>query len=53
MYDDPRPHNSRKLVGGDVKWRIRIGSYRILYEIDDSTKTVKIYRIAHRREVYR
>ncbi len=53
MYDDPRPHNSQKLVGGKSQWRIRIGSYRILYEIDDKKKVVNIYRIAHRKEVYR
>jgi len=53
LYKEPRPHNARKLIGGGSQWRIRVGSYRILYEIDDSKKLVKIYRIAHRREVYR
>lgn len=53
LYDEPRPHNSKKLRGGGSSWRIRIGDYRILYEIDDSQKIVKIYRIAHRKEVYR
>ena len=53
LYDEPRPHNSKKLSGGDSRWRIRVGDYRILYEIDDSQKIVNIYRIAHRKEVYR
>jgi mRNA interferase RelE/StbE len=53
LYDEPRPHNSKKLSGGGSRWRIRIGDYRILYEIDDSRKIVKVYRIAHRKEVYR
>lgn len=53
LYDEPRPHNSKKLSGGGSRWRIRIGDYRILYEIDDSQKVVKVYRIAHRKEVYR
>jgi mRNA interferase RelE/StbE len=36
------------------KWhRIRVGDYRILYTIDDRQKIVAIYRIRHRREVYR
>ena len=48
-----RPHNSKKLSGGGSRWRIRVGDYRILYEIDDPQKVVKVYRIAHRREVYR
>lgn len=53
LYDEPRPHNCKKLSGGGSRWRIRVGDYRILYEIDDSQKIVNIYRIAHRREVYR
>lgn len=53
LYDEPRPNNSKKLSGGGSRWRIRIGEYRLLYEIDDSRKIVKIFRIAHRKEVYR
>jgi len=34
-------------------YRIRSGNYRILFEIDDQVKSVFIYRIKHRREVYR
>ena len=53
LYDEPRPHNCKKLSGGGSRWRIRVGDYRILYEIDDAQKIVKVYRIAHRREAYR
>jgi len=53
LYDEPRPHNSKKLSGGGSRWRIRVGAYRILYEIDDESRLVKVYRVAHRREVYR
>ena len=53
LYDNARPHNCEKLNGGGSRWRLRIGDYRILYEIDESRKVVKVYRIAHRREVYR
>lgn len=49
---DPRPRNSKKLSGGSG-WRLRAGDYRMLYEIDESRKVLKVYRIAHRREVYR
>jgi mRNA interferase RelE/StbE len=48
----PRPPGCKKLKGGDQEWRIRVGDYRIVYEIDDSAKTVDVTRIAHRREVY-
>jgi len=53
LYDEPRPHNCKKLSVGGSRWRIRVGDYRILYEIDDARKIVTVYRIAHRREVYR
>ena len=53
LYKEPRPRNTKKLSGTASRWRIRAGEYRILYEIDDARKIVKIYRIAHRREVYR
>jgi mRNA interferase RelE/StbE len=48
----PRPTGCKKLKGGDKQWRIRVGDYRIVYEIDDTAKTVDVTRIAHRREVY-
>jgi mRNA interferase RelE/StbE len=48
----PRPPGCKKLKGGDREWRIRIGAYRIVYEVDDAEKTVDVTRIAHRREVY-
>ncbi|MEW6714819.1 MAG: type II toxin-antitoxin system RelE/ParE family toxin [Nitrospirota bacterium] len=53
LYEEARPHNSKKLKGSGSKWRIRVGDYRVLYEIDDLQKIVKVYRIAYRREVYR
>ena len=52
LATDPRPHGSKKLVGGGNLWRIRIGDYRVIYSIDDETRKVEVTRIAHRREVY-
>jgi mRNA interferase RelE/StbE len=52
LGDAPRPKGCRKLKGGDREWRIRIGDYRVIYEIDDSAETVDVARIAHRRDVY-
>ena len=50
----PRPPGCKKLKGGDNEWRIRVGDYRIVYEVDDAAKTVDVLtRIAHRREVYK
>ena len=53
LYDEPRPRNSKKLKGGGARWRIRSGNYRVLYEIDEGRKVVKVYRVAHRKDVYR
>ena len=39
-------------VGGKNDWRIRVGDYRILYEIAAAIRIVRIYRIRHRRDVY-
>lgn len=50
---DPRPAGVTKLVGGHSDWRVRIGEYRIVYEIDDVTGTVTIMQVQHRRDVYR
>ena len=52
LESDPRPPGCKKLSdsGG---WRIRIGRYRALYAIDDVTRTVVVYEVGHRREVYR
>jgi len=48
----PRPPGCKILKGSD-KWRIRIGNYRLIYEIDDSAKAVIVIKIAHRSNVYR
>jgi mRNA interferase RelE/StbE len=48
----PRPPGCKKLKGGDNEWRVRVGDYRIVYEIDDKARTVDVTRIPHRREVY-
>lgn len=49
----PRPPGCRKLTGTKNDWRIRVGDYRVLYEIDDPHDLVKILCVRHRREVYR
>lgn len=54
LCDEPRPPGVRKLKGrGEEGWRIRVGDYRLLYRIDDELHQVTIYRVGHRREVYR
>jgi mRNA interferase RelE/StbE len=53
LAENPRLSSCLKLTGSKNDWRIRIGDYRVLYEIDEKTKAVRIMRVRHRREVYR
>ena len=49
----PRPKGSKKLKGASEElWRIRIGDYRVIYEIDDFIKIVDIRRVGHRKDIY-
>lgn len=48
----PRPTGCQKLTGREG-WRIRVGDYRIIYEIDDPQRTVTILHVGHRRDIYR
>lgn len=52
LQKNPRPPGAKKLTGLDG-YRVRKGDYRLLYTVDDKESLVRIYRIAHRREVYR
>jgi mRNA interferase RelE/StbE len=52
LAEDARPPGARKLAGGD-RYRVRQGAFRILYEVDDSSSTVTVVKIGHRRDVYR
>ena len=52
LADEPRPHGVKKLTGREA-WRIRVGDYRILYEIHDDRLVVLVVEIGHRRQVYR
>jgi mRNA interferase RelE/StbE len=53
LGEDPRPPGVAKLVGGENLWRIRVGDYRVVYEIHDDRLIVLVLRVAHRRDVYR
>ena len=53
LATNPRPPGCRKLVGSKHDWRIRVGDYRVVYEIADEIRVVRINRVRHRREVYR
>lgn len=51
LRNDPRPPKCKKLRRVNA-WRIRVGDYRVVYDIDDVERTVTVLRIGHRRDVY-
>jgi mRNA interferase RelE/StbE len=53
LAEDPRPHGSEKLAGYADRYRVRQGNYRIVYVIDDSESKVTIFKVGHRKDVYR
>lgn len=50
---NPRPPGCRKLTASKHDWRIRVGDYRLVYEIAADIRVVRVNRVRHRREVYR
>ncbi len=52
LKEQPRPPRSLKLRGRDG-WRIRIGDYRVIYEILDKELLVLVIKVAHRRDIYK
>ncbi|HUX74656.1 MAG TPA: type II toxin-antitoxin system RelE/ParE family toxin [Steroidobacteraceae bacterium] len=53
LREDPRPYGSEKLSGFEDRLRIRQGHYRIVYLIDDDRREVTIFKVGHRKDVYR
>jgi mRNA interferase RelE/StbE len=53
LEDNPRPRGVEKLSGVDELYRVRVGTYRIVYAIRDRELVVIVVRIGHRRDVYR
>ena len=52
LAEDPRPPGSKKLSGND-KYRVRQGSYRIVYSIEANELIVVVVKVGHRKDVYR
>ena len=53
LSNDPRPSGVKKLHGYDSTYRVRVGNYRIIYEIDDHTQQIAVLWIADRKDAYR
>ena len=50
LADDPRPHGVRKIEGAERAYRIRVGDYRVVYEIYDKERLVLILQVVRRTE---
>jgi mRNA interferase RelE/StbE len=53
LAENPFPHGVEKLSGSEHAYRIRLGDYRIVYEVVAESKLVEIQRVRHRKDVYR
>jgi mRNA interferase RelE/StbE len=51
LGSNPRPHGCLKLTSRPG-WRIRVGNYRVIYEIDDLKQTITVLHVGNRRDVY-
>ena len=53
MRLNPLSSHSKRLTGKAVYYRVRLGDYRIIYDIGMDSKVVTVYKVAHRKDVYR
>jgi len=53
LAEMPRPPGCVKLEGALGLWRIRVGEYRVIYEIDDRRRLIDVNAVRHRRDAYR
>ena len=53
LKENPRPHDCVKLKGYENEYRIRIGNYRVRYEIRDQESIVLLLHCRHRKDVYK
>ena len=52
LADNPRPPGCVKLVGEKDRWRIRVGTWRVVYRVDDGVLLVEVVRVGPRSGVY-
>ncbi len=50
---NPRPAGCEKLAGHADRYRVRQGDYRVVYAVDDAQRAVVVFKVGHRRDVYR
>lgn len=50
---NPRPPGAKKMKGFENMYRLRVGDYRVIYQVEDDVLTVLVVRVGHRRDIYR
>ncbi|MEW6001891.1 MAG: type II toxin-antitoxin system RelE/ParE family toxin [Nitrospirota bacterium] len=53
LKESPFPYPQAKRLKGEDRYRLRVGDYRVVYSVDEDQKTITLYRVRHRRDVYR
>jgi mRNA interferase RelE/StbE len=53
LAEEPRPRGARKLQGFDDLFRIRVGTYRVIYSVEEERLLVLVLKLGHRKDVYR
>lgn len=52
LAKNPRPRGCEKMTGEEF-YRLRQGDWRVIYEIDEAARAVRVFKVGHRRDVYR
>ena len=52
LSENPHPSGSKKLTGSEFTYRMRIGNYRVIYEIHDKRILVEVVKVGHRKDIY-
>lgn len=53
LAEDPFPVQTRKMKGSESSYRLRVGDYRVIYQVDTENKVVIIYHVRHRKDAYK
>jgi mRNA interferase RelE/StbE len=53
LAENPHPSNHKKLAGAERTYRIRVGEYRIIYEVLGEVLLIEVIKVGHRKDVYR
>lgn len=53
LKTNPHPYPQSKKLKGEDNCRLRVGDYRVVYAVDEKEKTITVYRVRHRKDVYR